>query len=213
MPVKTTVLEVAHDDDGIVLEKVRAQTDGEGWVLYDSSDLPASVSIRFAEVRQRLVPVEVRINHDEGVTVGLLRKVPLGRLEALANSSGIADTIRQALSTQRQVDDATHSHTAEKVRVTGVGKVSARGTAHSTGSARAWIWPKDARVDVPTVRPYPDSFYQAVAMAYDGLLESGRPPAPTIAEANKVPVTTVHRWVRETRKRGFLPPATPGKAG
>ncbi len=197
MAVKTTVLEVARDGDDVVMEKVRAQTDGEGWVLYDSSELPVSISVRFAEINQRLVPVEVRINHDEGVTVGLLRKIPLGRLEALANSSGIADTIRKALTTQV---------------VSGVG-VTAEGATHSSGSARAWIWPKDARVDVPTGRPYPDSFYQAVATAYDGLLECGRPPAPTIAEANKVPVTTVHRWVRETRKRGFLPPATPGKAG
>ncbi len=195
MAVKTTVLEVARDGDDVVMEKVRAQTDGEGWVLYDSSKLPVSISVRFVEISQRLVPVEVRISRDEGINVGLLRKIPLGRLEALANSSGIADTIRQALA----VDHATRARAEDGSR--------------SSGSARAWIWPKDARVDVPTGRPYPDSFYQAVATAYDGLLECGRPPAPTIAEANKVPVTTVHRWVRETRKRGFLPPATPGKAG
>jgi transposase len=39
-------------------------------------------------------------------------------------------------------------------------------------------------------------------------------PAQTIAEANGVPVTTVHRWIREARRRGSLPPARgKGQAG
>jgi hypothetical protein len=34
-----------------------------------------------------------------------------------------------------------------------------------------------------------------------------------LAEANGVPVSTTHRWIKEARHRGFLPPGRPGKAG
>jgi len=34
-----------------------------------------------------------------------------------------------------------------------------------------------------------------------------------LAEANGVPVSTVHRWVKEARRRGFLPPGRPGRSG
>lgn len=55
-------------------------------------------------------------------------------------------------------------------------------------------------------------FYRRVAMAYRQYAQT-RPPAPAIAEEAGVPVTTVHRWVREARHRGFLPPGRKGKVG
>ena len=41
--------------------------------------------------------------------------------------------------------------------------------------------------------------------------ESGA--ASDLARTHGVPVTTAHRWVKEARRRGFLPPGSPGKAG
>jgi hypothetical protein len=55
-------------------------------------------------------------------------------------------------------------------------------------------------------------FYRRVAMAYRQYAQV-RPPAPAIAEEAGVPVTTVHRWVREARRRGYLPPGRQGKVG
>lgn len=69
-------------------------------------------------------------------------------------------------------------------------------------------------VQPPRDRPYPDEFYADVAQVYRELVADRRlAPAPTIAEMACVPITTVHRWVREARSRGHLPPARKGMAG
>ena len=54
-----------------------------------------------------------------------------------------------------------------------------------------------------------DDFLAGIAHRYSELVDVGRMPAPAIAEAEGVPVRTVHRWVYEARKRGMLPPGTP----
>jgi len=59
------------------------------------------------------------------------------------------------------------------------------------------------------VRGYPDSFYVAVAAAYQTLAHSTASPIAALASANDVPHTTAQRWVREARHRGLLPPAAP----
>ena len=52
-----------------------------------------------------------------------------------------------------------------------------------------------------------DSFYERFAAVYATLMDSGTAaPAKTIAKANSVPVTTVHGWAREARRRGYLAP-------
>jgi hypothetical protein len=66
----------------------------------------------------------------------------------------------------------------------------------------------------PPAGRYPDGFYDEVAGAYHWAVLGRLAPAQTIAEANGVPVTTVHRWIREARRRGSLPPARgKGQAG
>lgn len=58
-----------------------------------------------------------------------------------------------------------------------------------------------------------DDFLKSVAEAYLWATSAGLHPAPSIAELAEVPVRRVHRWVSDARKRGFLPPARPGRAG
>ncbi|WP_089310347.1 hypothetical protein [Actinomadura mexicana] len=59
----------------------------------------------------------------------------------------------------------------------------------------------------------PDAFYALVAEAYREALDESA-PAQVLAEEAGVPVPTVHRWVREARRRGVLPPAKKrGRAG
>ncbi len=69
---------------------------------------------------------------------------------------------------------------------------------------------KAVAVRLPRVRagqPYPDSFYERVVVAYQAYLSAGASPAQAIAKDSGAPVTTVHRWIREARRRGLLAPA------
>jgi hypothetical protein len=69
------------------------------------------------------------------------------------------------------------------------------------------------RLRAPASRPYPDSFYEDVASSYLACIESGTKPAPLLASYWRVPVTTIHGWVKEARRRGILQPGRKGKAG
>jgi hypothetical protein len=69
-----------------------------------------------------------------------------------------------------------------------------------------------ARLKVPAGAK-PDSFYRRVAEVYRRLAAESNRPAVELAEANDVPVTTSHRWVKEARRRGHLPPGQKGRRG
>lgn len=56
-------------------------------------------------------------------------------------------------------------------------------------------------------------FYARVARAYGDYATETTAPAKAMAAEAGVPVTTVHRWIREARRRGLLPPARKGRAG
>ena len=58
-----------------------------------------------------------------------------------------------------------------------------------------------------------DDFYRRVAEAYASAAETSGRPAAVLAEENEVPAGTVHRWVREARRRGHLGPGRRGVAG
>jgi hypothetical protein len=59
----------------------------------------------------------------------------------------------------------------------------------------------------------PDAFYREVAEAYRDVIQDHRNVAVVLAEEANVPVGTVHRWIVEARRRGFLPAARVGRAG
>jgi hypothetical protein len=68
----------------------------------------------------------------------------------------------------------------------------------------------------PLTRPDgsdPDAFYRQVAEAYRDVVQKNRKVAVALAKEANVPVGTVHRWVLEARRRGFLPSARQGRAG
>jgi hypothetical protein len=69
-------------------------------------------------------------------------------------------------------------------------------------------------MDIPR-GPGLNAFYEAVAAAYRWLvvIKGSRRPALDLAEKNGVPVTTVHRWIAEARRRGVLEPGVRGRAG
>lgn len=58
-----------------------------------------------------------------------------------------------------------------------------------------------------------DEFYAEVAAVYASLVSETHQPVAVIAEKNQVARVTAHRWVKQARDRGLLPPGRPGKAG
>ena len=102
---------------------------------------------------------------------------------------------------------------AAVLRTIPVGRIEAAVNAHAAG----------ARADAAQARVphhlragsggYPEEFYEVAASAYRELAASSPRPVADLAAANEVPVTTAQRWVKESRRRGLLPPGRPGKAG
>jgi hypothetical protein len=109
--------------------------------------------------------------------------------------------------------------TAELLRSVPVGRIEAAANAQLHGAApatqpRRRVEPR-IRDDLreTAVRGYPDRFYDEVASVYRDLARVTARPVAELASANEVPPTTAHRWVREARRRGKLPPGRPGKPG
>jgi len=63
----------------------------------------------------------------------------------------------------------------------------------------------------PAGRRLPESFYATVADTYRAAVLRGLNPRTTIAELANVSTEVAGRWVREARKREFLPATEPGK--
>lgn len=66
----------------------------------------------------------------------------------------------------------------------------------------------------PGRRGHSDEHYQQVAQQYKQLVASGaHNPTAVLAQQRVVSRDTAAGWVSGARKRGFLPPARPGRAG
>ena len=91
------------------------------------------------------------------------------------------------------------------MRRVAIGRVEALLNANMDGG-RAITLPRPDGSD-------PATFYRSVADAYNATVLHSSHPARLMAEQAQVPVGTVHRWIAEARRRGFLPPARKGRAG
>lgn len=138
-----------------------------------------------ADDRGRLIPVKVTVAADGGVRADVLRTVPLQAIEAAANS-GIGEILLAA-------------NTAEQ----------------SSEPVPVWSRRPALNLRAPAGRGRKsDEFYKRVAAAYSWLsANQSRPgPANVLAKRNDVPISTVHRWVKTARARGFLAPGQRGRA-
>lgn len=152
------------------------------------------------------VQLRVRVEaHDDGrlglaelrvigqPTSELLRAIPLGRMEAAANAqlTVVDDHIEPTPPRRRRPPNVT-----------------------VTTNDLGWDMPVAPPVlRSASTRGRPDAFYREIATRYRVFARTSRRPAIDIAEKYGVPVTTAHRWIREARRRGYLPPGRPGKAG
>jgi hypothetical protein len=72
---------------------------------------------------------------------------------------------------------------------------------------------RSARLTVPEGSRKPDAFYRRVATTYSALAAHSTRPAAELAEANNIPASTAHRWIKRARELGFLAPGHKGRRG
>ena len=121
--------------------------------------------------------------------------MPLTKIEAFANLPRVAESIRQKMNDEFAMPESELMAMRNDLASTAPANLNLR------------VWPLPfAQLEIPTTRKKPDEFYRQVAKAYQTLAGMDRRPAVILADKNRVPVTTVHRWVKEARARGFLAP-------
>jgi hypothetical protein len=174
------------------------QSLGGGWVWFTGRDdsREGDAYLRFALTDDgRLSPIRAHVVEGDGPLIRELRALPLNDMEAAVNGPDMRDHVVEHLD-----DDVDFILSAQKDQSTGKPK---RRQRKPTG-----------KLPIPEGRKRPDSFYRRAADEYTRLVAGGdRAPAQTIAAANDVPATTAHRWIKEARRRGFLPAGRPGRAG
>lgn len=187
-----------------------------GWVWWANS-VVGHAHVRLVDRQGRLVVAETLVTNP-GPPLGppmseAVRRIPFSRIEAWCNERDTATRIRHLMNR----GPGGTSGQPPKSPVAPFFKVADKDRTSSPDSPSAAV---DLALSVGNravaegrKRPYPDSFYEEVARIYQAAAASTRGPAEAIADANRVPPTTVHRWVRVARSRGKLPPAARGKAG
>jgi hypothetical protein len=161
---------------------------GSGWVIF--SDPPDLVHAHFTRDERGRWRVDALFLAAPMLDSGALRKLSIPALEARANTPAMAERLK-----------ANREPTAEEHRAA---------VAKHYGS----VGRRRARLQIPPPpQAKPDVFYKRVADIYRELVGWTNRPAVELAEANGVPVTTAHRWVKEARRRGFLPPGQKGRRG
>jgi len=184
-----------------------------GWAAYFSQatqDAGIRVYIRFGIGRDMLFsrqlvtrsPLAVRevvMRSDQGpaVTGAVTRDLPFARMEAAANRR--LYRVTGAVSPQDYPFLNFDLSTAAPTPVLPQPWMDFPGWEHSDHEPSLTL-------AVPADRRKPDSFYADVADRYQWLASKVKRPAEELAAANGVPVTTVHRWVKEARRREILPP-------
>ncbi len=163
----------------------------DGWVSV-AVDTAHGCRVRFQSGPDgHLVVTDVHV-HGPEVTPALLRAIPLARIQAA--------TIGRPLSVWENWADTLHGGTERIAELP-----AALAAALTERAARE-------RLSRP-VGTFPEDFYPRVAAAYAEYAPRTKAPAKAIATEAGVPVTTAHRWVREARRLGHLPPGRKGKVG
>ena len=207
-----------------------------GWVEVRHSDAPRFLA-RFApDEAGRLVPVALVLDPARAIDSTMLQRLRLVSVEAYVNRPGVRERVLDYLShsANNPRQDILKSLTFELPLISqdavvhpqpAVARAQALdatvkiGQATEMQTAQPSMPMKSHRlgraVDFGSAPPgrKPDWFYQEVANQYGRLVAASNRPAAEMAELHAIPVTTVHRWVKEARRRGFLGPGRKGRRG
>lgn len=171
-----------------------------GWAAYFSEDvgLPERlwVLLRIGPIAKppASAPLEVREMHfavapdSTGFSSGVFRNIPVLRIEAAIN---------HPLHREQLLPLCYPPNMVEAIWPGGV-----RYRLPPDGPVK----PRRLRLKISDPGGYrkPDEFYRQVADRYLWLAAISSRPAQELAEANDMPVATVHRWIREAKVRGLL---------
>jgi hypothetical protein len=208
-----------------------------GWVEVRHSDAPRFLA-RFApDEAGRLVPVALVLDPMRAIDSTMLQRLRLVSVEAYVNRPGVRERVLDYLShppnNPRQQDllkaltfelplisqDAVVHPQPAVARAEALDATVRIGQATEAETAQP-IRPVKSyglgtAVDFSSAPPgrKPDWFYREVANQYGRLVAASNRPAAEMAELHAIPVTTVHRWVKEARRRGFLGPGRKGRRG
>jgi hypothetical protein len=149
---------------------------------------------------------------DESIEASTLRAIPIGRFEAMLNQHDMgARLAAEPMPLPPNLAKWTRTWRDE------LALVDEGLTRFRAGASRPSFSPDEAApARDPLQRPDgsdPEAFYRKVAESYAAIVRDSSKPAKVLADEAGVPVATVHRWIHEARRRGFLPPATKGRAG
>ncbi|MEV6833595.1 hypothetical protein AB0N17_03530 [Streptomyces sp. NPDC051133] len=187
------------------------ETGASGWLEVSVPDVVPRILIKAVEKDGRWVVGNLVVVSD-ALDSATLKSIPIARIESLLNTR----TVGAALTARRSGvagPDWLPSHEAE------FGQLDDALARYLANSKRPDSSPSASGVTSqrePLSRPDgsdPDSFYRQVAETYNDAVRETSAPAKVLAEEAGVPTTTVHRWIFEARRRGFLPPARKGRAG
>jgi hypothetical protein len=174
-----------------------------GWCLYKADEFPLPVYVRFGLRGERIEAREFYLAAENGIDGGMLRAIPMGQVEALANWSAAAEILKECIRSEAGAPVRDLGNFWREVVPDDSRELQ---FANWMLPRREWQDVPPGRLDIPPAGKKPDGFYRDVAEKYGALAASCRDPATRMAEANKVPRSTVHRWVKEARRRGLMQP-------
>ncbi|HET9889664.1 MAG TPA: hypothetical protein VFQ42_04110 [Mycobacterium sp.] len=192
----------------------------EQWLRHDDG-LSMPIEVRLTQDGYgRWLVTGLRIEADAGqeVTAQTLRAIKLRDVVAALLKDYEPDVPEACSPEEVRLREFARTYLAELARRPHRA-VTAAATAHGISRATAHRWVQECRSlgYLPTLSRRGDvnvdDFYRSVATAYNEAVAATARPAKVLAEEAGVPVGTVHRWVNEARRRGFLPPTTQGRAG
>ena len=189
--------------DGTEVLSVDASPDTQGWAAYFSpplTELDAQVLLRVApqpntaarpddEAAWEIREVRAVVGEPtRGFPSSLLREVPILRVEAAINQ-----TMHRRRLAERLGSDFVY-----------IGQMPGGTRYRQPPPVMPAVDRRPLTIQDPGGYRKPDAFYHHVADLYLHLAAATARPAHRLAEANRVPVATVHRWVREAKARGVL---------
>ena len=196
------------DFDAVAIE-------GGGWLRIDQ----VGVRIRFIESDEgRLEPVSVEMI-DAALTVRTLQRIPFGRIEAAANTSQVAELLRNGITnpaagTPAVVFDLRETGNPDPQTLTGI--TFTKAPTFPTGIV-VDLKPsdEDAAERVMAILAseptrYGDDFYRAFAALYEWEATRSERPGAALAERLDVPIGRVWRWIRVCRTKGYVAPSRSG---
>lgn len=176
--------------------------DGSGWARYTTGSQEFGrpnfeVKIQRATPQAAFTVVQIVVRFRPGQGSQALRDIPVSRIEAAANVPSHRGELEALIPS---LDEADPDHA-----------VYADRAADDEIDGHAW-WEYEVprqrsprlRLKIPETYRKPDEFYRQVADVFAYLSTVSTRPAAELAEANDVEVTSIHGWVKEARRRGFL---------